>query len=193
MSNDPYGVQPPDLPEDDWGPEPTVDAGDAAHEWGYDPDARGRPANIGKRTGAIILDGVGLFVTVIVVLTITGIADRLVTASLSGTPSLASTMAAALVVLSIVVAYFALLEAGSGQTLGKRMMGIKVVMADGSPTTLQAAFLRRLPMVVAMIVPRLSTLALFGVGLAMLVTAIRNEPSHQGFHDRWAGTLVIEV
>ncbi len=98
-------------------------------------------------------------------------------------------------VVSSVVAllYFALLEAAFGQTVAKRMLGIRVIMVDGTRATLRATSTRRVLFFAGMLVPLVGVLFNFAVPLAALITAIQDEPVGRGFHDRWAGTTVIEA
>lgn len=155
---------------------------------GSAPPAQGRPASLGKRAGAYILD----YLAVTVVLAFIGTRAGIV-------PVAAETMArdqayAAGAIASVVVLlYFVILEAAFGQTLAKRLLGIRVVMADGSRVTVRAAFTRRVLFVAGMLVPLVGALFNFAVPLAALITAIQDEPATRGFHDRWAGTSVVEA
>lgn len=165
MSNDPFAEQPGDPPPQ-WGQDPGAGAGIGA-------------ASVGKRVGAFIIDGIGLFIVLAILLALMGITSpyfRTIIMSIAG------------------VAYFALMEGSSGQTLAKRMFGIKVVAADGSPVTMQGALLRRLPFYVGGLLPGfLGALVGFGLWLALLITTIQEEPEHRGLHDKWADTKVVDV
>jgi uncharacterized RDD family membrane protein YckC len=171
MSNDPFAEQPGDPPPQ-WGQDPTPGVSPG-------PGPGIRAASVGKRVGAFVIDGIGLGILLTILLGLMGITSpyiRTIIMSIAG------------------VAYFALMEGSSGQTLAKRMFGIKVVAADGSPVTLQGALLRRLPFYVGGLLPGfLGALVSFGLLLTLLITTIQEEPEHRGLHDKWADTKVIEV
>jgi len=181
----PPGVPPPGHPEAD----PT-----ASYAWGDDPvpTAGTRPANVGKRVGAYIIDIVLLTIVFVIVGVIVGLGSGPVPSTPEAVSAGQSYMYS-VITAALTLAYFALLEAGSGQTLAKRMLGIKVVMADGSPVTLEASFKRRVLFVIGSVIPLIGALISFGVPLAALITAIQDEPDNQGFHDRWATTRVIDA
>lgn len=175
MSNDPFANQPVD-PTPGWGQDPT-------------PGAVVRPASVGKRVGAYIIDAIGLGILVAIVLTVTGIGGGLMGMATTGQGYFGNLIAAV-----ATLAYFGLMEAGSGQTIAKKLLGIRAVSADGSPVTLQAAVLRRLPFVVGSLIPgTIGGLVGFVLILAILITAIQDEPENRGIHDKWAGTKVIEA
>jgi uncharacterized RDD family membrane protein YckC len=136
---------------------------------------------VGKRTGALLLDsiGIGIVVNVVLLPTQLGIGD---------------TYIRSIIIAIAAIAYFSLIEAGSGQTIAKRLLGIRVVSEDGSPLTLQQALMRRVPFYVGSVIPTaLGGLITFGLLLGILITAIQEQTAHQGLHDKWARTRVIEV
>jgi uncharacterized RDD family membrane protein YckC len=181
----PPGAPPPGHPEAD----PT-----ASYGWGDDavPATGMRTANVGKRVGAYIIDIMLLTIVFVVVGVIVGLGSGPVPATPEAVSAGQSYMYS-VITAGLTLAYFALLEAGSGQTLAKRMLRIKVVMADGSPVTLDASFKRRVLFVIGSVIPLIGALISFGVPLAALITAIQDEPDSQGFHDRWATTRVIDA
>lgn len=80
----------------------------------------------------------------------------------------------------ITVLYFGVIQgATGGQTAGKAMLGIRVVMADGSPLTVGRGTLRSLSEYV-------STLILC-IGYLMVLWTDRK----QALHDQMVGTVVI--
>ena len=179
MSNDPFANQPTD-------PTPGATPG-----WGQDPTpgAIVRPASVGKRVGAYIIDVIGLAIVIGLVLAVTDIGGGLLGMAASGRGYIGNLIAAV-----VSLAYFTFMEAGSGQTLAKKLLKIKAVSADGSPLTLQSALVRRLPFVIGSIIPTaIGGLVGFVLVLAILITAIQDEPEHRGIHDKWAGTKVIEA
>lgn len=78
------------------------------------------------------------------------------------------------------IVYFPVVESVRGQTLGKLLVGLRVVARNGQPISIGQAFKRHL---VDMI-----DLSFFGI--VALIT-IKNTPDHQRVGDLWAGTIVI--
>ncbi|MBA2327296.1 MAG: RDD family protein [Actinobacteria bacterium] len=80
----------------------------------------------------------------------------------------------------------------SGRTLGKQLLGIRVINADGTRLGLRGALYHYgAPVLVAlMFSPILGQLVVFIVLIGVL-TWPRN-PNRQGLHDRLAGTLVVD-
>jgi len=87
-----------------------------------------------------------------------------------------------LLTLVAMIGYETLMLANGGQTLGKMLLGLRVVRADLAPPAVQDGLVRSLVIDLLWIVP-----------LAWLVLAvvIERHPRRQGWHDRAAGTLVV--
>jgi uncharacterized RDD family membrane protein YckC len=83
--------------------------------------------------------------------------------------------------LVVPVAYFALCHGTAGQTLGKRLLGARVLDESGAPI----GYLRALGRCVASIVAALP----FGIGLVM--AGLRRD--RRGLHDLLAGTRVVRT
>ena len=79
--------------------------------------------------------------------------------------------------------YYFLLEGFAGQTIGKRILGIAVVKADGSPCTYLSSFVRNLLRVVD------AMPFFYLVGLAVMALSDRK----QRIGDHVAGTVVVKV
>ena len=202
MSNDPSGDRPGD-PSGSWDDRPPPGAPppghpeadpNASYGWGGDPvPAAGmQPANVGKRVGAYIIDTILLTVVFVFIGVIVGLGSGAVPATPEAI-SAGQSYLYSVITAAVTLTYFVLLEASSGQTLAKRMLGIKVTMADGSPVTLEAAFKRRVLFVIGSVIPLIGALISFAVPLAALITAIQDDPDNQGFHDRWAATRVVDA
>lgn len=95
--------------------------------------------------------------------------------------------------------FVALWTSGWRATLGMRLIGIRVFQAaDGGPLTLEAATVRWLALTgivqLLAIVPVaggvLGLVALAWVIVLLITTA--TDRLHQGFHDRWAGSVVVQ-
>lgn len=178
-----------------WGDDPAPPPPPGAYGWGDDARAHGvtRPAGVGRRVGAYILDMVLITIALGFVFAVVLSGSGALPTSPEGLNQ-GSAYTTGLISAVLTLAYFMLLEAGSGQTLGKRVLRIKVVSADGStPPSFADAFRRRVLFVVGSVIPVVGSLIGFVVPLAALITAIQDEPDNQGFHDKWAGTRVIEA
>jgi uncharacterized RDD family membrane protein YckC len=79
----------------------------------------------------------------------------------------------------LIGAYYVVLWALTGKTVGKQILGLKVVGADGRPPTIGRSLLR-------LVGYGLSTLALWGGYLWIVV-----DENRKGWHDHLAGTWVI--
>jgi uncharacterized RDD family membrane protein YckC len=103
---------------------------------------------------------------------------------------------------ALVFAYYAGLEAWNGQTLGKRLCRLRVVMVDGSPVNLRAILARRFtfflvlswtPVLLAVLVGwEMACLASL-LALLALIGTVFGSRIRQGFHDRVASTRVVET
>jgi uncharacterized RDD family membrane protein YckC len=117
---------------------------------------------------------------------------------------------ARLVGLLIVLPYLGVLgsRVGGGQTLGKRLLGLRVVDAVGQPLSLSRSFTRAtllaLPWIfngirfgslgpVVMATLWVAGILIFGVGGAILGSFLLNRPTRQAFHDLVVGTYVVHA
>ena len=79
------------------------------------------------------------------------------------------------------IAYFTYFHCLNGRTPGKKLLGLQVVSADGSPISFGIAFLRSVGYLVSSL--------LFTVPLGYIWAAF--DKKKQGWHDKIAGTVVI--
>lgn len=86
----------------------------------------------------------------------------------------------ALSVILVWIVYFPVVESFRGQTLGKLLMGLRVVTVSGNDVSFVETFKRRL----------LDWVDLIGLGL-IAVIVIKNSPKAQRIGDLWAKTMVI--
>jgi len=121
------------------------------------------------RTFAYIIDGIGV-----------GIVSGIVASILGG--GAGSNTANGLSIL-LGLAYFCYFWSaqGGGQTLGMRVLNLKVVRTDGSALTLTQALIRYLGLFVSFIC------------LAIGVIWVAFDADKQGWHDKIAGTYVIRT
>lgn len=68
-----------------------------------------------------------------------------------------------------------------GQTVGNRLLGLRVVKIDGTPVTLGTALVRWIGLVISFVVVLLGVI---WVGF---------DPKKQGWHDKMAGTVVVHT
>ncbi|MFK2892733.1 RDD family protein [Dyella flagellata] len=150
-------------------------------------DLEARKASRGQRLGAVLLDGLG-FCICLLPFFIEGYTGYLARAH--GHPTKASTSSiyaatGGVLALGLLIFNLVLLHR-SGQTVGKRMLGIKIVRTDGNPATLlRIIFLRWFPIGVLGRIPLVGPL----VALANVLVIFGSE--RRCIHDYIADTIVI--
>lgn len=89
--------------------------------------------------------------------------------------------------------YLAVPSARSGQTLGKRVQGIRVIRIDGSPLGLGWALRRYgLILLATFILVFVTPFGALGAAVVLFgVTTWMRNPNHQGVHDRLVKTVVV--
>lgn len=112
-----------------------------------------------------------------------------------------------LVGFAIALTYFGVLNSwvGGGQTLGKRLVNIRVVDREGGPISLHRSFVRYIVLgtpyflngvmmsaSVPLLLPIL-TIAIFGAGFAIVYLYIFNRRTRQSLHDLLVGTVVVRA
>ncbi|TCJ16117.1 RDD family protein [Rubrobacter taiwanensis] len=135
---------------------------------------------LGQRVVATIIDAGIITVAIFVISFVLGIP-----AAIIGSDALLVLVNLLVFLLSFVIAfgYYIVLEGRSGQTIGKRICGIKVVDADtGQVPGMQAAVLRNVLRVVDG----------FMAYLVGFIVAITND-QHQRLGDKVARTLVVRA
>lgn len=142
-----------------------------------------RPASFASRAIALFLDLVLLTVldAVLVILATSAVmlAERLSGARVGGAVDMIRSAVSA-GSLTLLIGYFSVLHARSGQTLGKAAMRIRVVTRDGGRVPIVASVLRTFSYALSAL--------LFGAGFLLALF-----PSHRALHDRIAGTRVVRV
>lgn len=131
-------------------------------------------AGIGQRFIAIFIDGI-----------ILGIIGAIVGAVIPGTTvqggSGVTTIGPVVSFIIGVLYYWYFLTQQNGQTLGKKIMGIRVVREDGAPLTFVHVLIRYIGYYINSIVILLGWIwALF-------------DSKKQGWHDKLAGTIVVKA
>lgn len=136
-----------------------------------------RPAGVGVRFLARLIDGIVAGIVAYLVLRIVGLGDNLSVVASVG----------ALLVFS----YFVILESAWGSTVGKRMFGLRVFDSSGGKPSMGSAALRNLFLAVSA-VPFVGPVIDFILRIVIAVT-ISQSSTKQGIHDRWAKTQVRRV
>lgn len=155
----------------------------------------GAPGDLGTRFLARLIDHILLgivnfviIVPLIIAAAFTGVGNGM---NPFGGFSVGS-LIAAIVTAAITIGYFALMEANTGQTVGKMLIGLKTVGPDGNKPTMEQA-LKRNAWYALGIVPFLGGLAQLAVVIYIAVT-INNSATRTGWHDTFAGgTRVIKT
>jgi len=132
-----------------------------------------RPAGFWIRAVALMID---LVVFWLVQLSFEAMATAMLGPGADGGSS--QSPAAPLFTLLFTAAYTTVLHAVTGQTIGKSLVGVRVLDTGGAPLTLGAAFLRYLAYFIS----------LMPLGFGYLVAALRRDK--RALHDLIAGTRV---
>lgn len=153
------------------------------------------PAEVWQRVAARLVDHVGLAVITAVLLAPLG----LLGSWLGGPAEFLADSLAVLLSTALTVGYFAALEARDGQTVGKRLLGMRVVTPSGESPTIGAALRRNAwtGLGVLSVVPVVGGVVGGAATLAAAVTiviGITRDPQRRGWHDRLAaGTRVVSA
>ncbi|MFF4494023.1 RDD family protein [Streptomyces sp. NPDC001546] len=196
-----YPPPPPPPPYGGGGGDPYGHGGPGPYGYGMPDPLAGMPPlpSAGKRLGARIID---LVLVGIVSLVILGVAVAVTyrgddTSEISSV-ALGGAALAGLVSLLVYVLYDWLMTRAGGQTLGKKLVGLRVAMLnDGSRPTTGVALGRALvlwwPTLSLLVCGPLGfgfpTLWLIVIGISILV----DKPYQQGWHDKAAKTVVVTV
>ncbi|GLS04208.1 hypothetical protein GCM10007860_13540 [Chitiniphilus shinanonensis] len=145
-------------------------------------------AERGTRLGAVLLDGVFGLIAGIPMIAVAIAAPALLQGGISpGAGLLAGIVIGGLLLLAFVIYNFVLVHR-NGQTLGKKVLGIKIIRQDGSRCGLRRyVFIRYLP------VALLSMIPFVGVIVSLLDPLLIFRQSRRCLHDDIAGTIVIRV
>jgi uncharacterized RDD family membrane protein YckC len=132
----------------------------------------------GLRLLATLLDGVLLFLFTMLVLLVVGLVGIFVGMYSTREP-LRVELWFTLIGLGLSLIYYVAAWAGSGQTIGKAVAGIRVVGADGQSLSVGRALLRYIGYLVS------------GLALSLGFLWIALDRKRQGWHDKLAGSYVV--
>lgn len=149
-------------------------------------------ASVGRRWVASALDGLILGVAGFIIslpFTIIGSILGGATTAASGEVSSGNLLAVglssigSLINMAVGIAYYVYFIGKTGQTLGKKALGIKVIRLSGEPSVGYAnAFLRET-------VGKFASAIVFGVGYLWAIW----DPQKQTWHDKIANTIVVKL
>jgi uncharacterized RDD family membrane protein YckC len=151
-------------------------------------------APIGSRILATVIDVVAYKLGLVLVLVLC--AYLVVLTSLDGDGG-DSGAPLAVCVGYIVICFGPLTYRGAGQSVGKRIVGLRVVRPDGAPAPLGSVLLRELPWraLPLVVLPIQATPSAFDLWLAIgavVIALLANaNPLRQTFYDRLADTVVV--
>lgn len=131
-------------------------------------------AGAGRRLVAVLLDSLIIGVMTYLI----GVVAGLLSGDILGI-GIAVTNIASFV---ISIGYFVVYQSQAGQTLGKKVMGVKVVNAEGKTPSMVTFFLRE-------IIGKMVSAIILMIGYLMILWDGRK----QGLHDKIAGTFVVKV
>jgi uncharacterized RDD family membrane protein YckC len=166
------------------------------------PTGVGQPADLMNRFLARLIDYVLLFVVnlvLVVVIVVGALMGASAGAFGTGGGSLAAGVVAAVLQAAIYLGYFAFLESRNGQTIGKMALKLQTQGPGGGAPTMEQALKRNAWVALGIlgIVPIVGGfIGAVGqlVAVIMIAVTINNNPSRQGWHDKFAGgTRVIKI
>ncbi|MFC9893023.1 RDD family protein [Nocardia sp. NPDC127579] len=147
---------------------------------GYTYAGFGTPADLGVRIGARVIDTLIVLIPINIIL-------RVVYGSGSGFFVGVSVLGAIALTL-----YFVLMETQQGTTLGKKLLGLRVLGPGGAPKVTAEQSLKRNLYTIVYVVPCLGQIASIALMIYMMIT-LSQDPNKQGWHDKFAGgTQVVK-
>ncbi|NKX89272.1 RDD family protein [Nocardia coubleae] len=178
---DPYGQQQPAYGQQPYGqPQPGYGA-DPYNQQGFGGSQAG---DLGTRLGARVIDGFIIGIPL-------GILNFVLGMALMDSPFLAGIILWVIMGIAY-VGYNVGFEVTQGTTLGKKLLGLRVVAPGGAPKLTPEASLKRNIFLAPLAIYCLGGLVTTGLSIYIAVT-INNDPNKQGWHDKLAGgTQVVK-
>ncbi|MBC7302190.1 MAG: RDD family protein [Nocardia sp.] len=176
---DPYGQQQPP-----YGQDPYAQPAYGQAQYGQQGFGGVQAADLGTRFGARFIDGIIIGIPLFFVNLGLGFAFL-------DSPIVGSIITALIGALAY-VGYNVAFEVTQGTTLGKKLLGLRVVAPGGAPKLTPETSLKRNIFLVPMAIYCLGQLVTVGLMIYIAVT-ISNDPNKQGWHDKFAGgTQVVK-
>ncbi|KAA8890768.1 RDD family protein [Nocardia colli] len=179
-----YGQQPPQYGQQpQYGQAPQYGQQDQYGQYPQQPGGfnqyGGQPGDLGTRIGARVIDALILAIPYAILYVL-----------FSG--STGATIGLSVVWTLVELAYFVGMETTQGTTLGKKILGLKVLAPGGAAKIDPATSLKRNLWLAANVIPCIGGLVSLGLAIYIMVT-ISQDPNKQGWHDKFAGgTQVVK-
>ncbi len=177
MSQDPPMGTPP--PDGGGGQPPQGGGGQPPQGGGSAPAGT---ASLGVRIGARLLDWLIVYIPLFIIFLVVGVGAAFGGFGVEGWISGA-------IFAVLWFGYFVWFESNQGATIGKKLLNLRVVTADGSNPTMEQAAKRNVWMLFG-IVPFVGGLLSLAAVIIIIVT-ISSNPDNRGYHDNFAGTAVM--
>ena len=140
-------------------------------------------ADLGPRIGARLLDILIVAIPASIVLGIIGL-------GVFGGFGTGSWLGSAITSL-LWFGYFVFFESNRGATIGKQLLNLKVIDANGAPPSFEVAARRNVWMLFGLI-PWIGGLLSF-IALIVIMVTISSDAHNRGYHDTFAGTAVMRA
>ncbi|MEV6274555.1 RDD family protein [Nocardia sp. NPDC051832] len=148
---------------------------------GYTYAGFGTPADLGVRVGARVIDTLIVLIPVNVIM-------RVIYGS--GTGFFVGVSVLGAIALTL---YFVLMETQQGTTLGKKLLGLRVLGPNGAPKVTAEQSLKRNLYTLVYVIPCIGQIASLALIVYMMITTSQ-DPNKQGWHDKFAGgTQVVKA
>ncbi|MGN2634770.1 RDD family protein [Nocardia takedensis] len=184
---DPYGQQQPQYgqqqpygqPQQQYGQQDAYPQQGYGQQQGYGAPGGGVPADLGVRIGARLIDNLIVFIPLGIINALLG-------------DSIVLSFVISAVWTAVAVGYFVALDVNQGATVGKKLLGLKVVGPGGAAMTPETS-LKRNAFMIANVIPCIGGLVTLGLVIYIMIT-ISQDPNKQGWHDKFAGgTQVLKT
>ncbi|MFI6996999.1 RDD family protein [Nocardia sp. NPDC050175] len=179
-----YGQQPPQYGQQpQYGQAPQYGQQDQYGQYPQQPGGfnqyGGQPGDLGTRIGARVIDALILYIPYLIIYFLVK-------------NSLGLAIGLGLVWTLVQLAYFVGMETSQGTTIGKKVLGLKVLAPGGAAKIEPVTSLKRNIFVAANIIPCVGGLVSLGLAIYIMIT-ISQDPNKQGWHDKFAGgTQVVK-
>jgi len=180
-SNDPYAANPPNAGQSPYGSTPYPASPYPEGPSGTPSVAGARPAGLGIRLGARLIDGLLIAVVDVIITIITG-NNRVLTGVIGGL---------------VYLGYYTYMESNRGHTFGKQWLKMRVLGPAGGNPTMEEALRRNAWAALAIfngifLIGALTGLAEFIAVIAIAVTISQDNVARRGWHDKFGNTRVIK-
>lgn len=142
-----------------------------------------------RRVGAAVLDYLIVWIPVTMVLSIAGISAEATT--ISSLPNELDGVSWLVMLIASSIYFMVTMSAWNGQTVGKRVTGIRVVRESGEPVDAKFAFVRQ-TLVIALLFNSIAIMLLFIPTVLNYLWPLWDE-KHQALHDKIVKSRVVRA